>query len=197
MHPTAALIVWLFAVLVAQYVSYPALAGLLLMIFASTPQAFTPFLKFARRARWLLLSLWLILAYGKAGEALADLPWAPTLEGMAEANLQAVRLLVLLACLAWLFARLGRDGLLAALWGALRPFGGLGLDVERLVVRLSLVLEHLQKPMPKGAWRSMLMMENRPDVESSSIALQLPRWCWLDSLLPAVAGAVFLWIVWQ
>jgi hypothetical protein len=145
----------------------------------------------------LLLSLWLILAYGKPGEALADLAWAPTIEGMAEANLQVVRLLLTLLCLACLFVRLGRDGLLLALWGSLRPLAVLGVDCERLVVRLSLVLTHLQQPLPAGAWRRMLLTVPSQENQSTTLLLPVVAWRRRDGLLVAAVSAALLWIVLQ
>lgn len=197
LHPTAALMVWLSSVLAAQSLSYPGLAGLSLLIFLSAPAALRPCLKFIKRARWLLLSLWLILAYGKPGEALGDLIWAPTLEGMAEANLQSVRLLTVLACLAWLFTRLGRDGLLTALWGALRPLTFLGLDIERLLVRLSLVLTHLQNPLPAGEWKRILMLESLPAVQPATLRLSMPRWRLRDTGIVIGVVTGLAWMVFR
>lgn len=191
MHPTAALLLWLSAVLATQSLSYGALGGFAALIFLSTPGAFQPCLRFLRRGRWLFLSLWLILAYGKPGEAAGDFSWAPTLEGIAEANLQAMRLVIMLACLAWLFTRLGREGLVSALWGLLRPLAAFGMDTERLVVRLSLVLEHLQNPLPSGAWKKMLILENLPSERQQTLHLASPAWTTKDS--SCVAGAaIFL-----
>jgi energy-coupling factor transporter transmembrane protein EcfT len=196
LHPAAALVIWLSAVLAVQSLSYAGLALLLLSLFLSVPAALHGWLKFVRRARWLLLSLWLILAYGKPGEAWADLPWAPTLEGMAEANLQAVRLISMLACLAWLFSRLGREGLVSALWGVLQPLARLGLDVERLVVRLSLVLAHLQQPLPAGEWKNMLLMKNLPTMSQNVLHLHLPRWRLTDSVLVLLLMAGLSGMLW-
>lgn len=174
--------------LATQSLSYGALGSLAVLVFLSTPAAVQLCLRFVKRGRWLFLSLWLILAYGKPGEAVGDLSWAPTLEGIAEANLQAMRLLIMLACLAWLFARLGRDGLVSALWGLLRPLAVIGMDSERLVVRLSLVLEHLQNPLPSGAWKKMLILENLPPVRQQTLHLAAPAWATKDGF--CVAGAV-------
>lgn len=195
MHPTAVLLAWLFAVLAAQYLAYAGLSVLVLVALVAKPQARPLLVQFAKRGRWLFLSLWLILAYGKPGEAVADLAWGPTLEGMAEANLQACRLLAVLACLSWLFAHLGRDGLVSALWGALRPLASLGLDVERLVVRLSLVLDHLKQPLPAGAWKSFLLMENQPEPRKTVLHLSLPVWTRLDTWRLLAVSGCFLWIV--
>lgn len=196
-HPTSALIVWLISTITLQFVGYPWLAGLLLLVFLLARPALPAWWRFIRRGRWLLLSLWLILAYGTPGEALFDFSWAPTYEGLAEANLQAVRLLLMLACLAWLFQRLGHAGLFAAIWGLMRPLTRLGVDSERMVVRLSLVLENLQTPLAQGAWRQMLHPGSVPAGGPECLQLQLPRWHWRDTavisgLLLAVLGVLGL-----
>ncbi len=192
MHPSCALIVWLAAVL-----ALPALgpAGLLaLAVLLSLSAGLCPWWKLLRRARWLLLTLWLILAYNVPGEALADLSWTPTYEGIAAANLHALRLMVMLGCLAWLFRRLGRDGLISALWGLLSPCRVIGLDTERLVVRLSLVLDQLQTEEAKGqgAWRRMLGAAELPAEGPSTRYLALPRWAARDSLIAALVAAGWL-----
>ncbi|MGE5469467.1 MAG: hypothetical protein ACM3X0_01585 [Bacteroidota bacterium] len=198
MHPSTALIAWLVAVLAAQFVGYPGLGVLATGMLISRPELRRPWQAYIRRARWLLLTLWLILAYNTPGEAMADLAWAPTYEGMAEANLQAARLITMLGCLAWLFAHLGRDGLVSALWGLLRPLRALGLDSGRLVVRLSLVLENLQSPPEKGAWKKMLaadhhLMAGGPEV----LHFSQPTWAGRDTLIVVAAlgfllGAILL-----
>lgn len=183
MHPTAALIIWLAAVLAAQFLGYAGLGLLAIVLLLARPALWRGWLIYVRRARWLLLTLWLILAYNTPGEALGDRAWAPTLEGIAEANLQAVRLVMLLGCLAWLFAHLGRDGLVSALWGLLRPLHSIGLDVGRLVVRLSLVLDNLQTPPEKGAWKKMLHGEPDFGVGPEVLHLSQPPWAGRDMLL--------------
>lgn len=197
MHPSIALLAWLAAVLATQFFAYFGLGLLCLGLLLLRPSIWRSWLAYARRARWLLLTLWLIMAYNTPGEALGELPWAPTYEGMAEANLQAARLLVMLACLAWLFAQLGRDGLVSALWGLLRPLRWLGLDCERLVVRLSLVLENLQEVPEKGAWKKMLTGDpafaGGPDV----VHLSQPQWARRDTLaalfiVGLLTGAILL-----
>lgn len=175
MHPTAALILWSSAVIAVQYLAYPPLAAFAVLL-GVLPGVLRVWLGFVYRARWLLLTLWLILAYNTPGEAYADLVWAPTYEGIAEASLHAVRLLVVLGCLSWLLVRLGRDGMLAGLWGALAPARACGLDSERLLVRLALVLERLQEQPEKGAWRRLL--HTTPDFAAGSavVRLEYPAW---------------------
>jgi hypothetical protein len=195
LHPSSALIVWLAGVLAVQFLGYGGLALLALLMLLSRPRLSRPWAGYVRRARWLLLTLWLILAYNTPGEALADLAWAPTYEGMAEASLQAVRLITMLGCLAWLFDHLGRDGLVDALWGLLRPFRKFGLDTGRLVIRLSLVMENLQSPPEKGAWKKMLAADpafaGGPDV----LHLSQPLWATRDTAVVLLAAALLLGVV--
>lgn len=195
MHPSTALIAWLAAVLASQFLGYAGLGLLAFGILLSLPVATGAWLKYMWRARWLLVTLWLILAYNTPGEAWRDLVWAPTYEGMAEASLQAVRLVVMLACLAWLFCRLGRDGLVSALWGLLQPLHMRGADTRALVVRLSLVLDNLQEPPEKGAWRKVLASGGDFAAGPDRLTLSLPRWQLTDSLTVLVVASVFAWIV--
>ncbi|WP_295002994.1 hypothetical protein [uncultured Dechloromonas sp.] len=196
MHPSCALIVWLAAVVGAQFVGYAGLALLAVAALALAPRSAYRWLGYVRRARWLLLTLWLILAYNAPGEAWLDKPWAPTYEGMAEAGLQAVRLLVMLLWLAWLFTVQGRDGMVSGLWGLLRPWGRFGGKAERLVVRLSLVLDNLQAPQEKGAWRRMLLAGAHHAEGPSSLGFLVVPWAPRDSLavLGCIAGLVGVWM---
>jgi energy-coupling factor transporter transmembrane protein EcfT len=191
------LIVWLAAVVGVQFVGYGGLALLVAGALVLAPAAGRRWLGYIRRARWLLLTLWLILAYNTPGEAWRDQAWAPTYEGIAEANLQAVRLVAMLACLAWLFVRFGRDGMVSGLWGVLQPFRRAGLDVERLVVRLSLVLDNLETMPEQGAWRRILadhaLATGGPEVLHLGV---VPWRAWDTLLLIAVClgltGAIWL-----
>lgn len=192
LHPSCALIVWLTAVLALQALGYAGallMAGALMVMGRDVLRAWSGYV---RRARWLLLTLWLILAYNVPGEAFQELAWAPTYEGIAEANLHALRLIVMLGCLAWLFRSLGRDGLVSGLWGLLRPFRRLGLDSGRLVVRLSLVLQHLQEPMERGGWRAMLTRQEMHARGPDILHIYLPHWAGRDSLLTVLMCAALL-----
>ena len=195
MHPSTALIVWLVAVLASQFIGYAGLALLALGLLVSLPKAASLWLGYARRARFLILTLWLIMAYNTPGEAVYDLAWMPTYEGIAEADRHAVRLLVMLGCVAWLFGSLGRDGLVSGLWGLLQPLRRLGVDIRGAVVRLSLVLENLQAAQHKGAWRRMLEVEAVVPPGPHHVHLVLPHWRWVDSLTVGGAIAAFAWVL--
>lgn len=195
MHPACALIVWLAAVVGVQFIDYAGLALLLAGILLSTPGAASRWFASIRRARWLLLTMWLILAYHTPGDAFNDQSWAPTYEGMAEASLQGIRLVAMLACLAWLFVRLGSAGMVCGLWGLLGPLRRLGVDVERLVVRLSLVLENLQAAPEKGRWRRILAGEMIMPGGPAVLRLEAVPWTVRDSLVAAAAAAGLLGVV--
>lgn len=195
LHPSTALVVWLSAVLAAQFVGYAGLASMALAVLGTTPQATGIWWSNIRRARWLLLTLWLILSYNTPGEALLGALWAPTYEGVAEANLQAARLVLMLGGLAWLSVRLGRDGLVSALWGVLQSMRFLGIDAQRLVIRLSLVLANLQMPQEKGSWRRMMAADaplaDGPDI----VHVTLPRWAGVDTLVVGAAAITLAGVI--
>ena len=61
LHPTAALILWSSAVIAVQYLAYPPLAAFAVLLGVQLG-VLRVWLGFVYRARWLLLTLWLILA---------------------------------------------------------------------------------------------------------------------------------------
>jgi len=156
LHPSTALLVTLIAIVVIQFLGMAGLVSVSVLLLLTIQKTATGWWQLLRRMRWLLLSVWLILAYGVPGDAVFDLTWMPTHEGVAEATLHVVRLMLMLGCLAWLFSLLGKQGLLVALHTLLHPLARYGVASERLVVRLALVMQNLQAEMPKGAWRKML-----------------------------------------
>lgn len=174
-----------------QVMGYWALAGLAVTISVLSPKALGAWLRLIFRARWLLLSLWLIFSYNVPGEALLDLDWAPTHEGVAAANLHGLRLVLMLGALAGIQSRLGRDGLVSALWGLLQPLGRRGFDFSRFVVRLSLVLENIQGPLQKGEWKKMLTGEIRDD-GPEAVHIFLPQWSSGDALGILAGGALLI-----
>lgn len=190
LHPTAALLVWLAAVLATQMLGYAGLTVLLLLFAAGGLPVCRAWLRYLFRSRWLLLALWLVLAYHTPGDAWLEQDWLPTLEGMHDATLQSLRLVVMLAALAWLFGRLGRDGMLTALWGLFRPLAAYVSGVERVVVRLSLVFANLDSRSPGWSWRRVLLEDAPlPCDGGSPVVLSIPVWTGRDVL---ACGAVAL-----
>jgi len=193
LHPTTYLIAWLWAVLVSQCLHLPALLAFLILLLGFGAAVIRLWLAYCRRARWLVLSLWLILAWHVPGEALWAQAWLPTHEGLVQASEQTLRLLVVFACLAWVYARIGRDGVLSGLWGGLRPLARLGVDSERLVVRLALVLDNVQQAQPADAWKHWLAGDGAGLAGApQKMQLQLPGWQRRDYLALWVMALVFV-----
>lgn len=196
LHPTVVLLLWLLAILATQALTYPGLLGLALVVLLAGAAVRRGWGRAVRRARWLLLMLWLIMAYHTPGDAWNDLPWAPTYEGVREANLHALRLALMLGGLAWLREVLGHAGLVNGLWGALQPWAARGVDVGRLVVRLSLVLAYLEQPAARGAWREMLAGRVQAPAASERIVLDLAPWSGRDRLVAALALMTVAGVFW-
>ena len=183
MHPSSALLVSLIAIVVIQFLGLAGLALTFAVLLLVARNSAAGWWRLLRRMRWLLLSVWLILAYGASGDALFDLTWMPTHEGAREATLHVTRLVLMLGCLAWLFALLGNQGLLVALQSLLHPLSRFGLGSERLVVRLSLVMRNLQAELPKGSWRNMLDGNPGPAGGPEVLRVETTPWRAVDFLV--------------
>lgn len=196
MHPSAHLLIWLFVVLAVQALGGVGLGALALLLVLARPALLPAWLGYIRRSRWLLLTLWLILAFNTPGDAWLDLAWAPTEQGLQEASLQAARLLLMLGLLAWLFATLGRDGLVAALWGLCLPLRHLGIDTAPFVVRLSLVLDHQQHAHRGSDWRAIVQGALPPVDGPEWVKIDLPAWRSRDTLGVLLGSGMVFGVVW-
>jgi len=183
LHPSAALLVCLIAIVVIQFLGWLGLALVFPALLLATRKSISGWWHLLWRMRWLLLSVWLILAYGASGDALYDVAWLPTHEGVQDATLHVARIGLMLGCLAWLFAFLGNHGLLVALQSLLHPLSRLGLASERFVVRLSLVMENLQVDLPKGAWRNMINGSGGDSGGPETLRFEAPAWSANDSFV--------------
>ena len=183
MHPSTALLVTLIAIVVIQFLGMAGLVSVSVLLLLTIKKSATGWWQLVRRMRWLLLSVWLILAYGVPGDAVFDLAWMPTHEGVAEATLHVARLMLMLGCLAWLFSLLGKQGLLVALHTLLHPLARYGVASERLVVRLTLVMQNLQAEMPKGKWRKMLDGEPVHGGGPETLRFEMTSWRLVDYLI--------------
>ena len=104
------------------------------------------------------------MAWGIAGEPLWNGVAAPTHEGLVEALTHLERLLLVLTTVAAFLEAMPLPDLLAATHFLLRPMRRFGLDPDRGVVRLMLVLRYVETlPRPRD-WRSLL------DVPASSVS---------------------------
>lgn len=156
LHPTTRLAVWLLLLLLIQCLD----GWLLAAVFPLLPLLGRKILRrggrLAWRARWLLLSLFVIFAWGVAGEPLWPGLAAPTREGVGEATMHSARLILVLMAVAAFFAALPLPELLTATHRLLQPLRRCGFDPDRGVLRLMLVLRYVETlPRPRD-WRTLL-----------------------------------------
>jgi energy-coupling factor transporter transmembrane protein EcfT len=191
-HPTTRLILWLLSMLAIQCLN----GWVLGCVFMALPLLGQNVLKRGRRlvwrARWLLLSLFVVFAWGVAGEPLWRGVAAPTREGLDTALTQLGRLLLMLITVAAFLEDMPLPSLLAATHRMLNPMRRFGLDPDRGVVRLMLVLRYVETLARPRDWRILLEV---PAVSDSEV-LEIEEYplSWLDGLvlLLVSVSAVFL-----
>ena len=160
LHPATRLSLWLALLIIVQCLNGRVLAFALpvalTLLVVSNRRIPARGLHLIWRARWLLLSLFVILAWGIAGDPLWDGAWAPTREGLSEALTHLGRLLLVLMIVAALLETLPLPDLLAASRSLMVPLRRFGFDADRGVIRLMLVLRYVESlPRPRD-WRSLL-----------------------------------------
>jgi energy-coupling factor transporter transmembrane protein EcfT len=155
-HPAVRLVAWLALVVAVQRLAgWPLLAAGFILPLAGA-RALRHGLRLAWRTRWLLLSLFLVFAWGTPGEALWNAGFAPTREGVAEAATHFARLLLVLFVVAALLENLPPGELFAAARALLAPLRRLGIDADRGLLRLMLALRYFEAlPRPRD-WKALL-----------------------------------------
>ncbi|MEN9986309.1 MAG: hypothetical protein RI925_1811 [Pseudomonadota bacterium] len=164
-HPLVPLAGWLALALMLPLWSGPCqlLAAGLMALLAGWRQPAVPW-QALRRVRWLLITLVAAMGWSVPGQALWSADWAPTREGVMEGLAHALRLLTLLWCMKWLFARQSRQDWLLGLRSLCWPLVGLGLDVNRAALRLWLTLAETER-LTGGAsphWRDVWQLLSAP-----------------------------------
>lgn len=126
-----------------------------------------------RRARWLLLSIFVLFVFGTPGERLGgtigDL--GVTRDGLVLAVEHLVRLVLLLAALAAVHEYLGTSGLMAGLYWVLAPLAPFRSLRDRIVVRLMLVIEYVEAPNNQD-WRTWLSGKDESGPPSLSLSVR-------------------------
>lgn len=202
LHPATALVLWLFFVIWTEFAAPLWLVLAAIILLPGLPgDAWTLFVRYLRRTRWLLLSLLVIHAYTMPGEllfpGLGGL--SPQLEGMQEGGLRISRILLLLAALALLMTHVSRTDLLLGIYRILQPLKWFNINGERIAVRLWLTLHYAEMAM--GSMEKMSIHQRLealktahvlPTVAISKIELIEPAMGWSNylCLLLAVALAV-------
>lgn len=191
LHPTYRLLCWLLLVVGIQCLSGPGLvAAMIVVLFMGRP-VLQRFLLLVRRARWLLASLAVVLAWSIAGEPLWENGGllSPTLEGITEAATQIARLLLVLAAVAALLETTPVNCLMAGCRDMLLPMRHVGLDIDRAVVRLSLALHYAERAPSRG-WKHLLEVATPSGPQL--VCLTLPPTQWRDRLVLLAVAALLL-----
>ena len=146
-HPATAVVLWLFFTAAASSVAVPGLIILTLVILPGLALgSLRQFARYVRRSRWLLLVLLLVHAYSLPGTPVWSQlgAYGPSQPGLYGALVQIWRLLLILASLAVLMTRLTRVSLLSGLYRLFTPLRSLGVEPERLAVRIWLTLDYAE-----------------------------------------------------
>lgn len=179
LHPATRLVAWAALVVLAQLARGPLLWGLgLVVLMAVFLFARHRAGRLVKRVRILLLVLWVLFALFTPGELVVPLLGSagPTQEGLAAAAMHCVQLLVVVLLVAILLESTQDQELVAGLMVLARPLAMLGLPVERLAVRVLLVLRYVENP-PAGGWRALLVHDHGANAMESLRVRTVPlRW---------------------
>lgn len=197
LHPATQILIWCLLVAAMQFLPAGRLlmaASLVLLI--AFAWSHRKFIQLLRRTRWVMFSLWLIYAFTTPGDALLDVLFSPSREGVLEGGLQMMRLLAALAGLAILLDRLPRQQLMAGLYSLFMPLQWLGWSRERLAVRLALTLHYAEVAMLRASmsWQDNLRSLFEPPTEEQK-TMELPVYHFMltDACLLAISVSL-LWL---
>lgn len=199
MHSGLLLLSWLAAVALVQFVPAGALAGLALACLAIAALLAGARLKrLLRRTRFLLLAIFILFAWFTPGEAIfAGWPQAsPTREGMVLAAEHLARLVAVVCSVAVLLERLPVDRLVGGLHALCRPLAWIGLPVERVALRLMLVLRYVESSAGdgRGDWRAWLLGDgDMQDCAAVRLTVEPIRLRELVFAAAALCGALLWW----
>lgn len=197
-NPAAYFISWLMMAVAVQVFDWTSLAIAFFGMLLTGKNTLRRWWQLIWRAKWLLLTLCLVLAYGTPGDLWRGIKWAPSMEGMDAAGLHVMRLLLLLGSLAWLFQHLPHQRFVVSLWVLMRPIQKLGWDADQTVARLALVFDYLEQAPAKGTWRHFLETPQEGNRTLEIVKLEVPRWHAADSfLLLAVFVLLLLLAMWS
>ncbi|MDR0578117.1 MAG: energy-coupling factor transporter transmembrane protein EcfT [Candidatus Accumulibacter sp.] len=182
-HPATRLAAWLAVLVAVQSLDGAVLLAACLAAPLSGRRAMRPGGRLIWRARWLLVSLLLVFAWGVPGEPLWIGGLAPTREGVGEALKHSGRLLLVLIAVAAFLETMPLADLLAGARALLAPLRRLGVDTDRGIVRLTLALRYVETlPRPRD-WKALL--EIPETVACETIEIDHPPMRWIDGCLVA------------
>jgi len=163
LHPTAVLCLWASIAVFIQTLPVPGLwFGVLVVTMMAAVAARSRFRKLARRIRVLCLVTLVLFACATPGvRMLPDVSWLPlTWDGLGLGGEHAARLIAMVALVAMLLEWLSVDQLISALYHGLGGLSRFGMPVDRIAVRLSLVLGSMERS--ESGWRVWLLDAEAP-----------------------------------
>jgi len=193
-HPATLLVAWAgFAFLLPLASLQVLLALAIVALLAALLLARRRAQSLLRRARWLLLSIGVLFAFATPGLAVPGWPGrlGLTQDGLLLAGEHVARLLILLATLAVLHEHLRTGGLLTGLHVLLTPLAR--ERRERIVVRLMLVIEFIERGDGQSGWRHWLA-DDAGGPSHLTLAVRRTAWPdWLAYALMALAAGTLAW----
>lgn len=196
LHPSTLVFAWVCVLLAAQHAQGAWLvAWLLLSASAALLCARSRFFLLMRRARWLFMTVLVVLALGSPGEYLwpALGPLGPTHEGLFQAVAHLGALVAVFAWVALLLQRMGPAWLVMGVHGLLHPMADHPPQAGSVALRLLLVLREVDR-LPAGRWREWLLQTGT----APALRLRMPAArCWVDFAIMAgcAAGVVGVFLI--
>jgi len=206
LHPGSRILIYVLAALVIPGLSFFLLFILLLAALGTIARTGRRPFRLLWRTRWLLLVLLLGYGFGEPGDAVGSVmgDWAPTWPGLALGVEHAARLVVLYLWLDVLVLALTPAQMLSGLHALLGPLMAIGVDTERVALRIALTLkaiESLEQERRRGVagrvggnLRGLFDPAPNPLVPDRVMLVRHPL-RYRDVLIPLLVGggAVVLW----
>lgn len=202
-HPATKILLWLALAIALQSLDFIALTSLSIVMggLFLAGRNLGAVLRMVRRVRWLLFSLLMIYAFVTPGDMVFPAlgVWSPSLQGLHDGALQAWRLVLLVSALGLLLQSCPRENLLSGLYVLMRPFGFLGLNAERVAVRIWLTLEYVEQQPRRtiqGWWDELRSTLDPAPGAATHITLELPAFTWRDAVALALTAPLLGLALW-
>jgi energy-coupling factor transport system permease protein len=138
----------------------------------------------------------ILYGYSLPGDALFSYltHLAPTREGLLQGLVQAWRLVLLLLLLDVLVLRLPIPDVLTGLRSILRPLARLGMDRDRVSVRLALTMEAMERPRGWAGMRELLAGHVQAQAGPSTYVIAVRPYRATDWLVLGMLTLGLLWL---
>lgn len=194
LSPATRLLVWLSLLIAVQGLDGFWLGAACVMSLFLGPRVVRRAWWLAWRIRWVIVSILVFFSWGAAGEPLWAGAGSPTVDGIHQGLTHLGRLGMVLIVLSALLGSMPMADMLAATHVLLRPFRRVGLEPDRGVIRLMLVLDYVESLPRSRDWRSLLSVSSRSKTELVEVSIHPIRW--RDAIVLALWGSFYSgWIL--